>query len=178
MVNFSGRYSAMLPTLRIFEYNYSIHQRIPQSKYKYLTLRKYLVFVQKYFWPTHQLNYNKSSRRLGLVQGLYNLVSHSGSLRQILTELIIRTVSLGSLPKRIQASRWLVSLHQPEYMTHILSGDGGDIPLEGPWDFAKSPRQRERFISVPFWDVHGLDYLQGSIPDFPQAYEFSMHRVS
>ena len=122
----------MLPTLRIFEYNYSIHQRIPQSKYKYLTLRKYLVFIQKYFWPTRQLNYNKSSRRLVFVQGLYNLVSHSGSLYQILTELIIRTVSPGSLPKCVQASRWLVSLHQPEYMTHVLLGDGGDIPLEGP----------------------------------------------
>ena len=120
----------MLPTLRIFEYSYLIHQRIPQSKYKYLTLRKYLVFVQKYFWPTRQLNYNKSSRRLGLVQGLYNLVSHSGSLRQILTKLIIHTISPGSLPKRVQASRWPVSLHQPKYMTHVLSGDGGDIPLE------------------------------------------------
>ena len=96
----------------------------------------------------------------------------------MLTELIIRTVSPGSLPKRVQASRWPVSLHQLEYMTHILLGDGGDIPLEGPWDFAKSPRQRERFISVPFWDVHGISYLQGSILDFPQAYEFSMHRVS
>ena len=149
----------MLPTLRIFEYNYSIHQRIPQSKYKYLTLCKYLVFVQKYFWPTHQLNYNKSSRRLCLVQGLYNLVSHPGSLCQILMELIIRIVSPGSLPKRVQASRWLVSLHQPKYMTHILLGDGRDIPLEGPWDFAKYPRQCERFISVPFWDVHGFGYL-------------------
>ena len=144
----------------------------------YLTLQKYSTFVQKYFWPTRQLNYNKSSRRLGLVQGLYNLVSHPGSLRQILTELIIRIVSPGSLPKRIQASRWPVSLHQPEYMTHILTGDGGDIPLKVPWDFAKSLRQCERFISVPLWDVHGLDYLQGGIPDFPQAYEFSMHQVS
>ena len=79
---------------------------------KYLTLHKYPTFVQQYSWLTRQLNYNKSSRRLSPAHGLYNLISHSGSFCQILTELIISTISLGSSSKSIQTSGWPIRFHQ------------------------------------------------------------------
>ena len=94
---------------------------------------------KKYFRPSCQFSYNERSRRFGLVQGFYNLVSHSGSFYQILMELLVCTINFGSLSKSVQTSRWLVRLHKSEYVTNILAGDGGDKPLKGPGYFTKSP---------------------------------------
>ena len=143
---------------------------------KHYTNIQYL--SKQYSRPTRQLKLIRSSRSLRLAQGLYNLIDHSGSFCQIFTELIARTISLGSVSKSVQTSRWPVGLHQPEYVAHVLSGDGGNVPLEGPRHFTKSPHQRERLISIPFWDIHGLGYLQGSIPDSSQLHELPLHRVS
>ena len=168
----------MLPTIRILEYNHSTYQEDSIILNKYLTLHKYSVFVQQYSRSTCQLNYKKSSRRLWLAQGLHNLIGHSRSLRQILTELIICTLSFGPLFKHVQASGWPIRFHQPKYVTYVLAGDGGDKPLKGSGHSAKPPSQRERFLSILLWDLHGLGYLQGGIPDLSQLHEFSMHRVS
>ena len=121
----------MLPTLRTHEYNHSTQQRIPQSYHQVLNITQISNICSKYFWLTRQLNYKKSLRRLCPTQGFYNLISHPGSFRQILTELIIRTSSLGSLSKSVQTSGWPIRFHQPKYVTYVLTGDVGDKPLEG-----------------------------------------------
>ena len=82
-------------------------------------------------------------------------------------KFVFCTISFGSLSKGIHTSGGLVELHQSQYVTHVLAGDGGDKPLKGSGNFAKPPRKRERFISIPNWDIHGLGYLQGGILDFP-----------
>ena len=129
----------MLPTLRTFEYNYSTHQRISQSYHKTSTqtLHKYSIFVQTVL-PAHVPTQTHSKIKKNLT--VHNLVGHHGSFFHILTELLIRTVRFGSLPKCVQTSRWPVRLHQPEYETHVLAGGCGDIPLEGLGYFMKSPR--------------------------------------
>src|SRR6185437_7038552 len=118
----------MLPTLRTHEYIYSTQQGIPQSYHQVLNITQISNICSKYFRLTRQLNYKKSSRRLCLAQGLYNLISHPGSFCQILTELIICTVSLGSSPKSIQTSGRPIRFYQPKYMTYVLAGNVGDKP--------------------------------------------------
>src|SRR6185312_3108211 len=145
---------------------------------KYLTLHKYPTFVQKYFWLTRQFNYKTSLRRLCPTQGFYNLISHPGGFRQILTKLIFHTVSLGTLSKGVQMSGWPIRLHQPKHVTYVLTGDVGDKPLEGSRHPAKPPSQRERFVSILLWDIQGLRHLQGGIFDFSQLHKFSLHTVS
>ena len=110
----------MLPTLRTHEYNHSTQQKIPQSYHQVLNVTQISNICPKYFWLTCQLNYKKSLRRLCPAQGFYNLISHPGSFRQILTELILRTVSFGSLPKGVQTSGWPIRLHQPKHVTYLL----------------------------------------------------------
>src|SRR6185369_8829934 len=105
----------MLPTLRTLEYNHSTQQRIPQSYHQVLNITQISNICSKYFWLTLQHNYKKSLRRLCPAQGFYNLISHPGSFRQILMELIICTVSLGSSPKSIQTSGRPIRLYQSKY---------------------------------------------------------------
>src|SRR6185369_7228541 len=168
----------MLPTLRTHEYNYSIQQGIPQSYHQVLNITQVSNICLKYFWLTLQLNYKKSLRRLCPAQGFYNLISHPGSFCQILTELIISTISLGSSSKSIQTSGWPIRIHKPKYVTYVLVGNVGDKPLEGPRHPTKPPGQREWFISISNWDIHGLGYLQGGISDFFQLHKLALHRVS
>src|SRR6185312_1347588 len=125
----------------------------------------------KHFWLTHQLKYKKSLRRLCSAQGFYNLISHPGSFRQVVTEQIISTISLGSSTKSIQMSGWPIRFHQPKYETYVLAGNVGNKPLEGPRHPAKPPSQHEWFISISNQDIHGLGYLQGDISDFFQLHE-------
>ena len=122
-----------------FEYIYSTQQRIVQSNHKYLTLHKYSTSVQSTCSPHAKTNYNQSSRGLRLVQGLHYLVSHHGGFLQILIELFISTIRLCALPKCIKRSLWRVRLHQPEYMSHVLSGGCGDVPFETLGYFLKPP---------------------------------------
>src|SRR6185437_14992388 len=131
----------MLPTLRTLEYNHSTQQRIPQSYHQVLNTTQISNICSKYFWLTRQLNYKKSLRRLCPAQGFYNLISHPGSFRQILTELIIRIASLGSLSKSIQTSGWPIRFHQPKSVTYVLADDVGDKPLEGSRHPAKPHSQ-------------------------------------
>ena len=139
----------MLPKLRTHEYNYSTQQGIPQSYHQVLNITQISNICSKYFRLTRQLNYKKSLRRLCLAQGFYNLISHPGSFRQILTELILSTISLGSSSKSIQTSTWPIRFHQPKYVTHVLASDGRNKPLKSSGNFAKPPCQCERFISIP-----------------------------
>ena len=121
----------MLPTLRILEYNYSTQQRIQQSYHQVLNITQISNICLKYFWLTRQLNYKKSLRRLCPAQGFYNLISHLVSFYQILTELIIGTISLGSSSKSIQTSGRPIRFHQPKYVNYILTGNVRDKLLEG-----------------------------------------------
>src|SRR6185437_12993612 len=109
--------------------------------------------------------------------GLHYLISHHGSFLQILTELFLSTISSSSLPKCVQMSGCPIRFHQPEYMTHVLTGGCGGIPLKGLGYFTKFPRQRERFAFVPFQDLHSLGYFLGSIFDLTQRDKCSLHRV-
>ena len=117
-IYYYNRVGPMLPTLRAHEYNHSTQQEIPQSYRQVLNITQISNICSKYFQLTRQLNYKKSLRRLCLAQGFYNLISHLGSFRQILTELIIRTASLGSLSKSIQTSGWPIRFHQPKHVTY------------------------------------------------------------
>ena len=146
----------MLPKLVTFEYIHSTQQRIIQSNHKYLTLHKYSIFVPKYLRPTRQIKLQTSSRGLGLAQSFHYLVSHHRGFLQILIELCINTIRLCALPKCIKRSLWPVGLHQPEYMSHVLSGGCGDIPYETFGYFSKLLRQSERFAFIPFRDLHNL----------------------
>ena len=103
----------------------------PNTEQVLKQLHKYSIFVQKYFWLTCQLNYTQSSRRLRLVQGLHYLISHYGSFFQILTKLFLSTNSSSFLHKCVQMSGCPIRFHQPEYMTHVLTGGCGGIPLKG-----------------------------------------------
>ena len=121
----------MLPTLKIYEYNHSTQQEIQQSYHQVLNITQISNICSKYFWPTRQLNYKKSLRGLCPAQGLYNLIGHPGSFCQILMELIISTISLGSSSKSIQTGGWPIRFHQSKYVTYVLAGNVGDKPLEG-----------------------------------------------
>ena len=166
----------MLPKLRIFEYNYSTHQRIPQSYHK--TSTRYYTNIQHMFkctcGPHAKTTCNKSSRGLRLVQGLHYLVSHHGGLLQVLIELRISTIRLFALPKCIKRSMWPVGFYQPEYMSHVLSGGCGDIPFKTIGYFLKLPRQDERFVFTPFRDPHNLYHILGSTS---KTFKFLLHEA-
>ena len=140
----------MPPKLRIFEYNYSTHQRIPQSYHK--TSTRYYTNIQHLFkstcGPHTNTNFRTSSRGIRLVQGFHYLVGHQESFFQMLIELFFRTISFGSLPKYVQPSGRPVRFYQPEYMTHVLTGGCGDIAFKGFGYFTKFSHQRERFVFV------------------------------
>ena len=71
------------------------------------------------------------------------------------------------LPSQVHLDEWLANkISLTRVMTHVLSGDCGDIYFKGLGYFTKFPRQWERLIFVPFRDIHNLGYFLGSIPDF------------
>ena len=51
----------------------------------------------------------------------------------------------------------------------------GDKPLLLAGRLRIVPEAFERFVSVPFWDFHGLGYFLGSILDLPQRDKFLLH---
>ena len=93
---------------------------------KYLNITQILNICPKYLWPHANQLTTRSSRGLGLVKRLHYLICYHGGLSQILIELIISAIRLCTLPKCIQTSGWPVRIHQPEYMTHVLTGGCGD----------------------------------------------------
>ena len=85
---------AMPPTLRTVEYNYSTRQRIPQSYHQVLNITTNIQYLfNSTPGPHTNLITIKSSRRLSLAQGFYDLIGHSGSLCQIMTKFIFSTIS-------------------------------------------------------------------------------------
>ena len=122
-------------------------------------------------------NFTNSSRRSGLVQGLHYLVCNGGGFFQILMELAINAISLCALSKRIKWSAWPVGLYQPEYVSQILSGGCGDIPFKAFGYFTKPPRQRERFVFIPLWDLHKSYHILSSIFHVSKLFELLLHQV-
>ena len=108
---------------------------------KYLNITQIFNTCSKYLRPTRQLKLPTSSRGLGLVQRLHYLVCYHGGLLQILIELIISAIRLCALPESIKRSRRPIKLHQPKYMSHVLSVSCRDKPFKGFGYFTKFPRQ-------------------------------------
>ena len=123
-------------------------------------------------------HFTTNSRRSGLVQSLHYLVCNSGGLLQILIELFISTISLRALPKCIKWSTWPVGHHQPEYMSHVLSGGQGDVPFKAFKYFMKPPRQHERFVFIPLCYLHKARHVLSSILHISKLFEVLLHQVS
>ena len=61
-------------------------------------------------------------------------------------------------------------------MSYVLSSGRGDVPFKAFGYFAKPPRQGERFVFIPLWDLNKPYHVLSSILHISQLFELLLHQ--
>ena len=157
----------MPPELMPFEYHYSTYQRIVQSFHKTST-RHYTNsnICTKYLRLTYQIVHNQLKVTWTCSRPPLSCLLWGRFLSDI-DQIGHRCNRPLHLPRAHLVDYVANRTSQPEYMSYILSGGCGDIPLKALGYFMKPSHQRERLVFIPFWELHDVSHGLSSIFQFP-----------